>query len=306
MMHYKNIVYFLILFESFSYVFCVENYQDNIFFFLMRRSFHPNVQEVSVSKYYNTLAWSDFDPNKPTKVIIHGFKSAPWKSDFIAMKDRYLSVGDYNVFFVDWELLADRFYPTAVSNARAVGVFLARFIVLLKLEGAEDIHLIGHSLGAHVAAVAANYLYYYRVSRITGLDPAGPLFYTVGEDAALDAGDADFVDVYHTNAKIAGKFITCGHVDFYFNGGQSQPGCGNLDYACYHNRAVYYFSESIISTEGFWAHPCDLNDLRNYRSGNCSSSQPIILAGEYVDKSSTGSYSVVTNAQSPFAKGHHW
>ncbi|XP_057335593.1 pancreatic lipase-related protein 3-like [Microplitis mediator] len=219
------------------------------------------------------------------------------------MRDNYLSKGDYNVFLVDWDVLADRFYLTAVSNARVVGVFLARFIAAMKLEGAEDIHLIGHSLGAHVAAVAADYLSYYRVSRITGLDPAGPFFDSVGEDAILNAEDADFVDVYHTNAKIAGKFITCGHVDFYFNGGKSQPGCGDLNFACYHRRAVHYFAESIVSNDGFWAHPCNLEDLRSYKSGKCSSTLPMILAGEYVVKNSNGTYSVITNAESPFAQG---
>ncbi|XP_057322618.1 pancreatic lipase-related protein 2-like [Microplitis mediator] len=279
---------------------------DNIHFFLSTRSLGPYLQKVTVSKNYNNLASSDFDPNKPTKVIIHGYKSEPWKPHFVTMRDRYLSVGDYNIFFVDWRVLADRFYLSAVANARVVGVFLARFIVAMKLEGAENIHLIGHSLGAQIAAVAADYLSYYRVSRITGLDPAKPLFEAVGKDAVLNAEDADFVDVYHTNAKLAGEYVTCGDVDFYFNGGRSQPGCGDLNFACYHRRAVHYFSESIISDEGFWAHPCNLDDLSSYESGKCSTSDPIILAGEYVDKSSTGTYSVVTNAQSPFARGPFW
>ncbi|XP_057322617.1 pancreatic lipase-related protein 3-like [Microplitis mediator] len=222
------------------------------------------------------------------------------------MKDNYLSEEDYNVFLVDWKVLADRFYLSAVANARVVGVFLARFIVTLKEEGMDDIHLIGHSLGAHVAAVAAHYLEDQKVSRITGLDPAGPLFDSVGEDAILSAEDAEFVDVYHTNAKIAGKFVTCGHVDFYFNGGKSQPGCGDLNFACYHRRAVHYFAESIISYHGFGAHPCNLEDLSSYKSGKCSSSQPMILAGEYADRESTGTYSVVTNAQSPFVREPFW
>ncbi|XP_057335590.1 pancreatic lipase-related protein 3-like [Microplitis mediator] len=173
------------------------------------------------------------------------------------------------------------------------------------MQGFKDIHAIGFSLGAHVPAVAANYLGKYKISRITGLDPAGPFFTFVGSDAVLDAGDADFVDVFHTNAKIQGMYRRSGHVDFYFNRGTSQPGCENMDFNCYHSRAAVYFAESIISTEGFWGRPCDLEDLSSYKSGKCSSSHPMILAGEYVGKSATGSYSVITNSQSPFAKGRY-
>lgn len=46
----------------------------------------------------------------------------------------------------------------------------------------------------------------------------------------LDSGDADFVDVIHTNA---GTLLTAsygivapiGHADFYLNDGRKQPGC---------------------------------------------------------------------------------
>lgn len=52
-----------------------------------------------------------------------------------------------------------------------------------------------------------------------------PFFVTVNEDQKLDASDADFVDVIHTNAFVQGKIEASGDVDFYVNGGISQPGC---------------------------------------------------------------------------------
>ncbi|CAG9789878.1 unnamed protein product [Diatraea saccharalis] len=99
-----------------------------------------------------------------------------------------------------------------------------------------------------------------RVSRITGLDPAFPLFDKLPLIQRLDPTDADFVDVIHTDAGIFGNFPKLlasyqtntsdkelqginqqlteskilppgfnrptGHVDFYPNGGISpQPGC---------------------------------------------------------------------------------
>ena len=68
-----------------------------------------------------------------------------------------------------------------------------------------------------------------------GLEPAAPLF--VGrnypEDTHLDASDAEFVDIIHTNGQPLwlggqGAFVDTGHVDFYPNGGLAQPGCRNL------------------------------------------------------------------------------
>lgn len=52
-----------------------------------------------------------------------------------------------------------------------------------------------------------------------------PLFITADADNKLDKSDAEFVDVFHTNALVQGKIEQCGHVDFYLNGGVYQPGC---------------------------------------------------------------------------------
>jgi hypothetical protein len=72
-----------------------------------------------------------------------------------------------------------------------------------------------------------------RLSRISGLDPAGPFF--SGKDIAvrLDKSDADFVDVIHSNTELAlglglGMAEESGHIDFYANGGEGQPGCPNV------------------------------------------------------------------------------
>lgn len=64
-----------------------------------------------------------------------------------------------------------------------------------------------------------------RIPRITGLDPAFPLYFG-GRSFHLSSGDATFVDVIHTNAGILGYPTPIGDVDFYPNGGKLfQPGC---------------------------------------------------------------------------------
>ena len=66
----------------------------------------------------------------------------------------------------------------------------------------DDVHIIGHSMGAHIASYAANSL--PNLPRITGLDPAGPMFANMPPAVRLDEKDAKFVDVVHTNEGVAG------------------------------------------------------------------------------------------------------
>lgn len=71
------------------------------------------------------------------------------------------------------------------------------------------------------------------LKRITGLDPAGPLFESQHPKTRLDNSDADFVDVIHSNGENLilgglGSWQPMGDVDFYPNGGRVQIGCSNL------------------------------------------------------------------------------
>lgn len=92
----------------------------------------------------------------------------------------------------------------------------------------KDVHIIGHSLGAHIAGNAARY-FGGNIGRVTGLDPAGPLFLPTARDAIWPM-DAQFVDIIHTCVGILGETEPRGHVDIYPNFGvPSQPGCSSLD-----------------------------------------------------------------------------
>ena len=76
---------------------------------------------------------------------------------------------------------------------------------------AKDVHIIGHSLGAHIAGYAGERV--PGLARITGLDPAEPLFQDMPEFVRLDPSDAHFVDVIHTDA----KSIMLGGISNIFN-----------------------------------------------------------------------------------------
>lgn len=68
-----------------------------------------------------------------------------------------------------------------------------------------------------------------KIGRITGLDPAGPLYNDLSKENRLSYDDANFVDVIHTNAGILGIIPPIGHMDFYPDGGVYQRSCGPVE-----------------------------------------------------------------------------
>lgn len=146
------------------------------------------------------------------------------------------STGRWNIIVVDWAPISDSTYSQARLHTKMVAKQIKTFTIFLtkrKLLIFPSIHYIGHSLGAHIAGYVGSDVvreYNKTIGRITGLDPAGPLFewpYVDPIEEKLDAGDAEFVDVIHTNADEMGISDPSGHVDYYPNGGKRQPGCGS-------------------------------------------------------------------------------
>ncbi|XP_050426670.1 pancreatic lipase-related protein 3-like [Adelges cooleyi] len=163
------------------------------------------------------------------------------------MKDKLLEEGNYNVIYVGWDSSFKLIpYYQPVANTIVVGLEIANMIKHLKNKmglNPEDVHLIGHSLGAHAAGYAGKYT--PGLDRITGLDPAKPLFHDRPIEHRLYHTDAYFVDVIHTNTYLLGIEQPCGHLDFYPNGGSQQPNC--IFSSCSHSRAYELFTESIYS-----------------------------------------------------------
>lgn len=65
-----------------------------------------------------------------------------------------------------------------------------------------------------------------------GLDPAGPGYTDMRSEYKLDRNDAKLVDVVHTYMRILSLAEPLGHLDFYPNGGQLQPGCPEIYDIC--------------------------------------------------------------------------
>ena len=189
-------------------------------------------------------------------ILIHGFYSRPsvWAdglAQLIISKDTKKQLG---VLVIDWEESCRwknvfepwSDYKQAVKNTRCLAEVTAD--LLQQLSSRPSLHCIGHSLGAHVCGFLSNKLQENvgrRMERITGLDPAGidwttrlvgvmkvePMPVLPHVDTRLDASDADFVDVIHTDANFAGMMEPSGDVDFYIGRteerlGSSQKDCG--------------------------------------------------------------------------------
>ncbi|XP_068199519.1 lipase member H [Antennarius striatus] len=206
-----------------------------------------------------------FNVSRPTAFIIHGYRptGAPpiWIDHMVQM---LAAQDDLNIIVVDWNQgAANLNYFTAVTYTREAASNLTSFIITMEDEGAalSSVHLIGVSLGAHLAGfVGANLK--GQIGRITGLDPAGPMFTSASPEQRLDPSDAQFVDVLHTDMNSFGLRGTHGHIDFYANGGVDQPGCpqtifaGKSYFVCDHQRSVLLFLCSLNRTCSLTGYPC--------------------------------------------------
>ncbi|XP_030029758.1 lipase member I isoform X2 [Manduca sexta] len=253
----------------------------NTQFYFSSRNQRQRVQVFAGDQF--GLEWVDYKPERKTIMIVHGYMSysnASWVND---MTRAFLEWGDVNVIAVDWSGGGNTWkYWRAVANTRRVGSDITAFLnQLMAATGAKvkDFHFVGHSLGAHISSYVSFHI--GRVARITGLDPAQPCYGLANSTERLDATDADFVDIIHTNGRLMTRIglglpDPLGDADFYPNGGMKQPGCFNnsdskwarflpispskLQQAiCSHGRAYLLFTESLVNNNcTFRAYPWNL------------------------------------------------
>ncbi|XP_030060617.1 pancreatic triacylglycerol lipase-like isoform X1 [Microcaecilia unicolor] len=218
----------------------------NTRFLLFTKHNTDNFQEITAINP-STILSSNFQASKKTRFIIHGFIDKGEENWLLDMCKRMLQVEDVNCICVDWKGGSRCPYTQAAHNIRVVGAEVAYFIDTLKKNygySPSDVHLIGHSLGAHAVAETGRRI--QGVARITGLDPAEPYFQNTPTEVRLDASDAKFVDVIHTDTAPMipnlgfGMSQAVGHLDFYPNGGEEMPGC---------QKNVI---SQVVDTDGIW------------------------------------------------------
>uniref|UniRef100_A0A8C4FDW6 Triacylglycerol lipase n=1 Tax=Catagonus wagneri TaxID=51154 RepID=A0A8C4FDW6_9CETA len=259
--------------------------------FLLYTNANPNNFQILLPSDPSTVEASNFQTDKKTRFIIHGFIDKGDESWLVNMCQNLFEVEEVNCICVDWKKGSQTTYTQAANNVRVVGAQVAQMLAILQVNysySPSQVHLIGHSLGAHVAGEAGSRT--PGLGRITGLDPVEASFEGTPEEVRLDPSDADFVDVIHTDAASLIPFMgfgtsqQLGHLDFFPNGGEEMPGCsknalsqivdldgiwsGTRDFvACNHLRSYKYYSESILSPDGFAAYPCA--SYRAFESNKC-------------------------------------
>ncbi|EDW16123.2 lipoprotein lipase [Drosophila mojavensis] len=217
-----------------------------------------------------SLRQSHFNPFQPTRIIIHGWLGNAHANVYNYLVPAYLKLSDgsYNIFTVDWGRGAIADYITASYRVKPVGQVLAKFLDFLHVEAGmqfEDLQLIGFSMGAHIAGLAAKHVQTGHVRVIRALDPALPFFRYAQEKERLSRNDASYVEVLHTSVGSYGFDRPLGHVDFYANWGSQQPGC--FWHECSHWRAFALFKESLEGTvfEARGCQPSEWQQLTRHK-----------------------------------------
>nr|XP_006979331.2 hepatic triacylglycerol lipase isoform X2 [Peromyscus maniculatus bairdii] len=284
-----------------------------------------------------TLQECGFNTSQPLVMIIHGWSMDGLLETWIwklmgALKSRQSQ--PVNVGFVDWISLAHQHYAVAVRNTRVVGQEVAAFLLWLEESvkfSQSNVHLIGYSLGAHVSGFAGSSMgREHKIGRITGLDPAGPLFEGTSPSDRLSPDDASFVDAIHTFTQehmglSVGIQQPIAHYDFYPNGGTFQPGCHFLELykhiaehglnaitqaiKCAHERSVHLFIDSLrhsdLQSTGF-----QCSDMDSFSQGLCLSCKKgrCNTLGYDIRRDWSGKSKklfLITRAQAPFRVYHY-
>ncbi|KAK7070911.1 hypothetical protein SK128_026955, partial [Halocaridina rubra] len=286
---------------------------------------HQIVPQSIVAGSQQTLIAAHFYP-RHTYVIVHGFLGTGTDDWIISIKNALLQREDCNVISVSWKSgTTSAGYYVIQARVKDVGEDISKLLRYLEqMVGLTPdlIHLVGHSLGAHVVGFVGKH-FNGTIPRITGLDPAGLMYHQAEPSERLDKSDATFVDIIHTHGctTILSAWSDCygidenlGDADFWPNGGERQPACqegGDGDKLvragsdCNHGMAYVLYAESIqypTSTTRYLARPC--TEWRLFNNGACPCYQPghpVQYMGYNVNPAVSGIFYLNTSNTAPYA-----
>ncbi|CAK1544579.1 unnamed protein product [Leptosia nina] len=256
----------------------------------------PSIPSIATSRFLNS---------RKTIIALHSFGENV-QGNFIAhVVPAHLAAENVNFLAVDWRF-GSFAYSAGVANVPQLGELVARFVNILTNDFGNNVNMIriiGVGLGAHAAGVAGRRIV-GNIPHIVALDP--PLLGWTHNPNKLLKTDANLVEVLHTTATNYGYGDPLGHVDFYANGGRSQPMCGDLVLTCSHIYSYIYYAESInadaeANAKKFVGTKCA--SYEETASQACNGTRDATFGGIAVKSSESGIYSFATNVRQPFAKG---
>lgn len=144
------------------------------------------------------------------------------------------------------------------------------------------------------------------IERITGLDPGQIQALFLPLTGRLNPGDARFTETIHTEAVGFGDLETRGHVQYFVNGGVTQPMCSSpintITQTCSHLFASTIWVESIRARAPiFPALQCE--SWESFLQNDCNLAAPTGNLGVLTSTALRGKYFLRTNLESPFSRG---
>lgn len=194
-----------------------------------------------------------------------------------------------------------------------MGESLAEALVRLFNLGYDPsrMHLVGFSFGSTVFGITGREVISqstgaYMIERITGLDP-GQLPETIISMAGgrIGPGDARFVDTIHTEAVGFGDLEAAGHVQYFVNGGVTQPMCtsviNTVAQTCSHLFASTIWVESIRAQSPIFPS-LQCQSWNHFLNNDCNPNAPVGNLGVLTSTALRGSYFLRTNNEAPFSR----
>ncbi|XP_055919382.1 phospholipase A1-like [Eupeodes corollae] len=258
-----------------------------------------------------SLKNSPFDPNNPTRFMIHGFNGHYLGEENTVIREALLlnvEKRKFNFISVDWSVYSETLnYISAKNKCSKTGVIVAEFIDWMYESGDlsfDNLAVYGHSLGAHIAGFAGKNIKLGQINTIIGLDPAMPLFSVNKPEKRLSRTDAKYVETIHTNGGLLGFYDPIGVTSFYPNGGRTQPGCENdIAGICSHIRSAYYLAEALKFSNMNGLRGVRCKNFESLKNGDCSQNQ-FAARSSLGDPNNAGStfgiFYLETNSESPF------
>ncbi|KAF9414530.1 hypothetical protein HW555_007604 [Spodoptera exigua] len=257
----------------------------------------------------------------PTVIYTFGYRGRVDGPATTAVLTAYIKKKKRNIILLNWQEEAVTglfgipigYAFNAIPSAKKVGRELGDAILELTQAGVDisDIHLVAHSLGAHIMGYAGKVTreHGYVIPRITGLDPPGTLFEgAFAIHSGLDRTCAKFVDIVHTDLGSYGSTTSRGTIDIwpnYTGENSKQPGCPDgifelfsREDLCSHDRSWGYFVEALASPTAFVAvGAANYSDWVTH-GGDINRA---IYLGDLTSTQAKGNYYMRTNSKSPYA-----
>lgn len=274
----------------------------------------------NIDDFQSIIEDPKFDKSQSTVLYLHGYLEDPDVESVHVIVDAYLERKNVNLIVLDWGELADGNYMfDAVVNIKQLAPVLAKELLTHFNNGLDinKFHIVGHSLGGQMAGIIGREVYErskktMKIKRISGLDPAFPLFYMGKLANHLNQSDAQFVDVIHTDAWIYGAPVSTGTADFWPNSGKTlQPGCPKRNYKMLsdndlssHRRSWWFWAESVANKYPDKFNSVKAKNWSDFKNGKfINDNNTHVQMGHDCPTDICGDYFLQTNGVCPFGRG---